>query len=307
MKLKLNRRLTPFNLESTLQCGQLFRWKKRGDWWYGIVEWQVFRVRQTNNILEFEGINADLVKKYFRLDDNLREIVSEISRDPLTKRAVQAFLGLRIARQSPWECLISYICATYKNIPAIKRMIFELSKLFGNEIAFENHRFHMFPEPDALADATLNELKRCKLGFRAKRVREIARIVNCNKVDFETMKTYDYETAKSKLLRLPGVGNKVADCVLLFSLEKLEAFPVDVWMKRIIQKHYANYFDSPFIEMLLQKTSISPKEYNRIGSFARNYFGKYAGYAQEYLFHFVRNKQFEDSTLQGRNQSLSLL
>ena len=170
-------------------------------------------------------------------------------------------------------------------------MIYKLSKQFGNKIAFENYDFYTFPEPSALANATLKELGICKLGFRAKRIRETARIVNCNRFNFEALKKFDYETAKDKLLQLPGVGNKVADCVLLFSLEKLEAFPVDVWMKRIVQKHYANHFDASFIKRIAEKKSLSSKAYNSIGLFARSYFGKYAGYAQEYLFHFVRSKQ----------------
>ncbi|MFQ6068304.1 MAG: DNA-3-methyladenine glycosylase family protein [Candidatus Bathyarchaeia archaeon] len=291
MELKLNMHLTPFDLENTLQCGQLFRWEKRGDWWYGVVEEQVFKVQQIESILEFEGVNVDFVKNYFRLDDNLPQIIFEISRDTLIKQAVQTFLGLRIARQSPWECLISYICATYKNIPAIKSMISELSKQFGDEITFENHDFYTFPDPNVLAKATLYKLRKCKLGFRAKRVRETARIVDCNKIDFKALKRMDYETAKGKLLQLPGVGNKVADCILLFSLEKLEAFPVDIWMRRIIQEHYVHHFDPSFINKFREKKSLSPKEYNRISSFARNYFGKHAGYAQEYLFHFARSKQ----------------
>ena len=290
MELKLNQHLTPFNLENTLQCGQLFRWEKHGGLWYGIAEQRVFKVRQTNDVLEFEGANVDFVKNYFRLDDDLPHIISEISQDSLMKHAIQIFLGLRIVRQNPWECLISYICATHKSIPAIKNMIFDLSKQFGDKIAFEDYNFYTFPGAAALANATLDELRRCKLGFRAKRVRETARMINCNKIDFEMLKTIDYEMAKGKLLQLPGVGNKVADCVLLFSLEKLEAFPVDVWMKRIVQNHYANHFDALFIEKLSAKKSLYSKDYNRIGSFARDYFGKYAGYAQEYLFHFVRSK-----------------
>ncbi len=289
-KLKLNPDSTPFNLESTLQCGQLFRWEKHGNWWYGVVEQRVFRVRQTGNILEFENTNVDFVKAYFRLDDNLPQIISEISRDSLMKQAAQAFPGMRIARQNPWECLISYICATYKNIPAIKNMILELSKRFGEETALESRRFYMFPEPDALANATMNDLRKCKLGFRAKSVREAARMVSSSRIDFEALKKADYETARGELLKILGVGNKVADCTLLFSLEKLEAFPVDVWMKRVIQEHYVNHLDASFFAKLLEKKSLSPKAYEGIGSFARDYFGRYAGYAQEYLFHYARSR-----------------
>ncbi len=290
MELKLNPDSTPFNLESTLQCGQLFRWEKHGDWWYSVVEKRAFRVRQTDNTLEFENTNVDFVKTYFRLDDNLPQIISEICRDSLMKQAVHAFPGLRIARQSPWECLISYICATYKNIPAIKDMILELSRRFGEEITLESYRFYTFPEPDVLANATVNELRKCKLGFRAKAVREAARMVSRNRIDFDALKKADYETARSELLKIPGVGNKVADCVLLFSLEKLEAFPVDVWIKRVIQERYASHFDASFIAKLSEKKSLSPKAYDGVGSFARDYFGRYAGYAQEYLFHYARSR-----------------
>lgn len=254
------------------------------------MERKVFKVRQISSVLEFEGVDVDFVKRYFRLDDNLPKIISSVNRDSLTKQAIQLFHGLRIVRQDPWECLISYICATFKSIPAIKDVIFELSRQFGDKVAFENYSFYTFPEPAAVANAALNELRRCKLGFRAKRVRDTARMVDRHKVDFEALKKTDYKTAKDKLLQLPGVGNKVADCVLLFSLEKLEAFPVDVWMKRIVQKYYADHFDASFIDKISLKKSISPRNYERIGSFARRYFGEYAGYAQEYLFYFFRCK-----------------
>ncbi|UCE95998.1 MAG: hypothetical protein JSV51_09950 [Candidatus Bathyarchaeota archaeon] len=294
MKLELNEHSTPFNLESTLTCGQLFRWEKVGSWWLGIAQHQAFKVRQTDNILEFEGTNTDFIKNYFRLDDDLQRIVSEINRDTWTKQAVQTFYGLRLARQDPWECLVSYMCATFKNILAIKGIILNLARRFGSEFAFEGQSFYTFPKPKALAKATLSELRMCKLGFRARRVRETARIVDCNKIGLEDLKAVDYETAKHRLLQLPGVGNKVADCILLFSLEKLEAFPVDIWMKKVIQRYYSNHFDELFIHKILDKKTLSAKEYSAISAFARNYFGRYAGYAQEYLYHFVRAQNSKD-------------
>ncbi len=289
MELELNQHSTPFNLENTLQCGQLFRWEKHGDCWYGLVNQRVLKVRQENSVLEFKGASVDEVRKYFRLEDDLPEIITEICRDSLIRRAVQASPGLRIVRQEPWECLISYICATYKNIPAIRNMIFELSKRFGEEIVFDDYVFYTFPEAHTLVEASLDELRECGLGFRAKLVQETARIVEVSGVDFEMLKKVDYETAKGDLLCLPGVGNKVADCVLLFSLDKLEAFPIDVWMKRVVQNNYALHFDPLFIEKLSLKPSLSTKAYDEIGAFARGYFGEYAGYAQEYLFHYARN------------------
>ncbi|MDH5634593.1 MAG: DNA repair protein, partial [Candidatus Bathyarchaeota archaeon] len=196
----------------------------------------------------------------------------------------------RLARQDPWECLISYICATYKNIPAIKNMIFELSRRFGHQVSYEGCSFYSFPGPEALTDASINELRKCKLGFRAKLVRDAAQKVGANEIDLEHLKKVDYETAKAELQKVSGVGNKVADCVLLFSLEKLEAFPVDVWMRRIVGTHYSDRFDRSLIGKISSKTSLSRKAYERIGSFARDYFGRYAGYAQEYLFHYARSR-----------------
>lgn len=296
MELKLDSRLTPFDLESTLQCGQLFRWQKHGDWWCGVVEQRVFKVRQVSNVLEFGGASADFVARYFRLDDNLPRIASEICRDSLIRQAIREFHGLRIVRQNPWECLISYVCATYKSIPAIRNMISKLSQRFGKKITFEGSEFYTFPTPSELAKASLDGLRECGLGFRARRVQETAKIVEGNRIDFEALKKADYETVKGELTRIPGVGNKVADCILLFSLDKLEAFPVDVWMKRVIQKHYADYFDATFIAKLSEKSSLSPRAYVEIGSFARGYFGKHAGYAQEYLFHFARSREAKSSS-----------
>lgn len=290
MKLRLDTRSTPFDLEKTLSCGQLFRWEKHGDWWFGTVERKVIKIRHVNDVLEFEGARNEFVKDYFRLQDDLPCILSTISRDDFIKRATAASPGLRLVRQPPWECLISYICATYKNIPAIRSMIFELSLRFGEKITFEGKVFHTFPDPQVLAAASRHELVSCGLGFRAKRIQETARAIAENEVDLEALRKADYAEAKKGLLRLPGVGHKVADCVLLFSMEKLESFPVDVWIKRVVQERYAHWFDALFISRISRKNSLSPREYEDVSRSARKYFGKYAGYAQEYLFHFARSR-----------------
>jgi len=169
-------------------------------------------------------------------------------------------------------------------------MIFELSRRFGHQVSYKGCSFYSFPGPEALTDASINELRKCKLGFRAKLVRDAAQKVGANEIDLEHLKKVDYETAKAELQKVSGVGNKVADCVLLFSLEKLEAFPVDVWMRRIVGTHYSDRFDRSLIGKISSKTSLSRKAYERIGSFARDYFGRYAGYAQEYLFHYARSR-----------------
>ena len=294
LKIQLNQLVTPFSLEHTLRCGQSFRWRKLGDWWYGVVDEKVVKVRQIDDKLWFqtfpEEANAAFMRNYFRLDDNFPHILSQISRDEHTRSAIQRFSGLRIIRQQPWECLISYICATYKNIPAIKETILNLSKRFGTKIAFDGYDFYTFPKPTDLADADVEEIRKCKLGFRAKRVLKTSRIIHKEELDLETLRKTDYEHARNELLSLPGVGPKVADCVLLFSLDKLEAFPVDVWMKRIILKYYSSHFEPLFIEKIRNRRSLTPHEYREISLFGQRYFGRYAGYAQEYLFALAREQ-----------------
>ncbi len=292
MKIQLDITTVPFCLEHTLNCGQLFRWEKLGDWWYGVVKDTVVKIKQDTDNLMFhtfpKEVTTEFIEKYFRLNDNLPYIISQINKDENIRKAVQSCHGLRISRQEPWECLISYICATYKNIPAIKTMILNLSKRFGKKITFDGYDFYTFPNPRALAYASLEEIRCCKLGFRAKRVLEVSRIMDREEFNLKDLREMDFEKARQSLLSLPGVGQKVADCVLLFSLDKLEAFPIDVWMKRAILDFYPSYFERTFVKRVSGKSSITPREYQIISLFGREYFGKYAGYAQEYLFTLSR-------------------
>jgi N-glycosylase/DNA lyase len=142
--------------------------------------------------------------------------------------------------------------------------------------------------PNDVANADIKELKACKLGFRAERILEVARKAVSGGLDLKAFHRLSYEEAWNKLMSLPGVGPKVADCVLLFSLNKLEAFPVDVWMKRIIIDYYSNRFEPSFIRRVSDKKSLSRAEYRTISLFGRKYFGEFAGYAQEYLYHYKR-------------------
>jgi N-glycosylase/DNA lyase len=295
MEIKLDRSTVPFSLEHTLNCGQLFRWQKLGDWWYGVVADHVVKIKQCGERLIFqvfpETQNQSFIESYLRLDDDLPSILSQISKDEHMKKATDLFCGLRIVRQEPWECLISYICATYKSIPAIKKMVNSISRSFGKKLTLDGYDFYTFPKPSNIAQACPNDLRSCGLGFRTERLLETARLVDSGELSPESLKHMEYEAAKRELLGLPGVGPKVADCVLLFSLEKLEAFPIDVWMKRAATTLYASHFDSSFVEKVSSKGSLTPKEYETIGSFGREYFGRYAGYAQEYLFHLLRKQQ----------------
>jgi N-glycosylase/DNA lyase len=278
----------PFNLDVTLCCGQVFRWEKKGDWWYGIVRDQAFKIRQVNAKLEFANADEKFIENYFGLDDDLQRIRAKIGKDEHIRKAIREFWGLRVVRQDPWECLISYICATYKSITAIKNMLLKLSKKFGEKASFVGCDFYTFPTPEKLAKTTENDLMECGLGYRAKYVLEASRKIVDNDFDLEDLRKMPYQQAKKELVSFPGVGLKVADCILLFSLGKREAFPVDVWVKRAILKHYAAQFPNSFIEKISSHDSLSNAEYEKLNEFGRKYFGEYAGYAQEYLYHYER-------------------
>jgi len=278
----------PFNLDVTLCCGQVFRWEKKGDWWYGIAGGKAFKIRQVNAELKFANVDENFIENYFGLDDDLQKIRTEIGGDEHIRNAIRELWGLRIVRQDPWECLISYICATYKSITAIKNMLLKLSKKFGEKMPLNGCDFYTFPTPEKLAKTTESDLMECGLGYRAKYVLATSKRVLENDFSLERLKKMPYQQAKKELINFPGVGLKVADCILLFSLGKYEAFPVDVWVKRIILKHYAAHFPNSFIEKLSTQESLSNAEYEQLNEFGREYFGEYAGYAQEYLYHYER-------------------
>ncbi len=280
----------PFDLDFSLCCGQVFRWKKTGEWWYGVVGENAFKIRQCGADLEFEGVTDEFVRCYFGLNDDLQQISHCIGRDDYIRTALRRFKGLRIIRQDPWECLISFICATYKSIAAIELMLRKLSEKFGEKKIFDRMDFYAFPPVYKLASAGEEELKSCGLGYRAKYVQATAKKILEEKFDLETLKSLPYLEARKKLVEFPGVGLKVADCILVFSLEKMDAFPVDVWVKRVILNHYANQFPEALVKKLLSHDSLTNGEYEKLNAFGRSYFGKYAGYAQEYLFHFERTQ-----------------
>jgi N-glycosylase/DNA lyase len=278
----------PFNLEVTLCCGQVFRWDKKGDWWYGVVKDKVLKVRQSGAELEFAGADERLIVHYFGLDDDLQKIGAEIGRDEHMRKALCAFWGLRLIRQEPWECLISYICATYKNIPAIRHMLMQLSRKFGEKTVFDDCEFFTFPTPETLACASAESLAMCGLGYRAKYVHATSKRFFENDFELESLRQLPYLQAKKQLCSLAGVGPKVADCVLLFSLGKTEAFPVDRWVERVILNHYAQQLPPELAHKLQRREGLSNSEYAALNAFGRSYFGRYAGYAQEYLYHYER-------------------
>ena len=245
-------------------------------------------MRQDEDVLDFQNVEDGFVRHYFSLDHDLQRIGREIGKDNHVKAALKQFWGLRLIRQEPWECLISFICATYKSVAAIRQMLFRVAMRFGEKTVYEGNEFYAFPTPERLARATLQDLEGCGLGYRSKYVQETSKRIHGDKYDLGTLRKMPYEQAKRELCQFPGVGSKVADCVLLFSLGRLDAFPVDVRVKRMILRNYSEHFPEVFVKRLAKEESFSSSEYERICWFGRSYFGRYAGYAQEYLYHYER-------------------
>ncbi len=283
MELELPPR-TPFNIDHTLTCGQAFRWTKVGATWMGVLDETAIQISQRGPRLFVHTIPEDVedtvVTTYFRLEDDLPYITTTIQRDATVGGALRRLQGLRLVRQDPWECLISFICATFANIPRIRSMIQRLCQRFGRKIPLEDGPIYGFPRKEALASASIQALLNCKLGYRARYVKQTAQRLVHSDDSLEALRTATYTEARDALLCLPGVGEKVADCVLLFALEKLDAFPVDIRIRRILQTHYRGHFKVPKLE----QRCLTPRLYRMFNEFGRQYFGRYAGYAQEYLY-----------------------
>ncbi len=260
----------PFNLDLSVSCGQSFRWRKIGEFWYAPVGDAVWLVMPEGDVILYDGASeADLIR-YFGLDVPLDDILSDVDRDDLIHSAVSSCRGLRLHRQPTFECLISYICATCANIPGIQMRIENLAKTYGHPLEMDGMTFYTFPNPKDLACESPENIRLCKVGYRDKYICGASAYAAENPDWADEIFSMDYKDAKRKLMSLPGVGPKVADCVLLFAFEKYEAVPIDVWMERIFRTRYIG--------------SEKKLSYEKAAGYAREHFGKYAGYAQEYLF-----------------------
>ena len=252
-----------FNLDHTLDSGQVFRWRKEGEWWHGVVRGQYMRLRQDGNRLEVNGASEDVVAHYFRFDDDLGEIYADISKDECIASVIERFRGLRLIRQDIWECSASYILASYSNVPRIKKMIDSVCRAYGREI---DDGVVSFPSPEEILEGEA-DIACCRLGYRADWLLGYAGMVYSGEFDLYELATKDYRGAVEYLKRVRGIGDKVADCIALFSLDHLEACPVDVRIKRAMREIYG-----------------VTGSYEKVSSYARRHFGRFAGYAQEYLY-----------------------
>lgn len=278
------RRCSSFDPVASINSGQVFLWEKHSNSWYGIHGDRVIKFTQSDGYVEFCSFPEDKScdQKIFRLDDDIKKIFEEISHDPLVCRLTKAYPGLRLIRQDPHQCLFSFVCATNTNIPMIRRMLYNMARKFGRLTKVDGMGFFTFPSAADINRATVDELRGCGLGYRTKAIKAVADAITGGRLDFDSLKKASYYESRKELLQVYGIGNKIADCALLFSLEKLDAFPIDVWIARALASHYSWLHKSKFSD------KIAPHQYEQLSEIARKYFGKYAGYAQQYLYYYMR-------------------
>ena len=221
---------------------------------------------------DITGFNEDSMGRYLRLEDDLSLIYSQMSADDYFSHAQKHYNGLHILRQDPWECLITFICSANNNIPRIKSLVNAMAEYCGQKMTDQFGDFYAFPTPNEIFEFGENGLRGIGLGFRAKYVAKVARMIVEDEMDLKYYRTLSYEEGLENLIRFPGVGDKVANCVLLFSMDKLQAFPVDVWIKRVLRENYLNNGKKRIPD-------------NGLRVWAQEHFGEFAGYANQYLFH----------------------
>jgi len=271
--------VSDYDLAATLDSGQVFRWERMGEAWEGVLGGDWFRIACHAGHLEVLAATPhpdwDRLRDFLAVDDDLTSICGAFPREAPMEAAVTACRGLRLLRQDPWECLASFLLSSTKQIVQIRQCVDLLCRRFGDPVPVPSGRplAHRFPEPERLARAGESALRECKLGFRARYLAGTARLVSGGGFDLDSLRLRSTAEAREALMSLPGVGRKIADCVLLFAYRRQDAFPVDVWILRALQGLYF------------------PKRRPRrrtLMRFVETHFGPFAGYAQQYLFHHVR-------------------
>jgi N-glycosylase/DNA lyase len=268
-----------YDLAATLTSGQAFRWQQHDQWWAGVIGTHWVRLRSDPTSITAETAapvaDWDWLTHYLQLHLDLGEVVRTFPDDEPMRAAVAACRGLRLLRQDPWECLASFILSSTKQIVQIRQITSLLCERYGEPLAVAPGWPAAFAFPCAahLARVTEAELRACKMGFRAPYLLATARLIVGGQLELARLQALPVEEARNQLLALPGVGRKIADCVLLFAYGFQSAFPVDVWVMRALQQLYF-----PRRRVRLQ----------RLHRFAATHFGPRAGYAQQYLFHYIR-------------------
>src|SRR6266496_4458621 len=274
-----------FDLDKTLDSGQVFHWEKVGDGFVGAIGDLAVYVEQRGDVLKVRcGATPQparqrralpgIVGRCFALDHPLAEICDSFPRDPAMNAARDSCRGLRIIRQPKWECLATFICSSMKQVAHIRQISVALRKRFGEQRRIGNQLVYSFPAAERVVQASRKELLECKLGYRAKNLRATARLVSSGQADLEAWSTLSDAELRKQLCALPGVGPKIANCVMLFAYERLRAFPIDVWIERVLRQRY-----------FPRRKKMTAR---RLREFSETYFGENGGYAQQYLFHHAR-------------------
>ena len=265
---------TDFDLARTLDSGQVFHWKKCGDGYAGTIGLNGVYVEQRQNRLFFTGATAEVIGNYFAFDHPLAEICRSFPGDPTMCAARDFCEGLRIVRQPRWECLATFITSSMKQVAHIRQISQTLRKRYGKPQRVFDFEVHTFPPSSRIAELSEQDLRACALGYRAKNLLATARLVTSGDADLEQWSELSNESLRDRLCELPGVGAKIANCVMLFAYERLRAFPIDVWIERVLKQKY-----------FPRKRKVTTTQ---LRTFCETYFGKHGGYAQQYLFHHAR-------------------
>ncbi len=273
-----------FELKDIFECGQCFRWNEQDDGSYtGVIKNAIINVKKENENIIFTGkCDTDikeLIEYYFDLNTDYKEIKQKLSNiDEYLKTSIEYGKGIRILNQDLWETIISFIISANNNIPRIKGIIERLSQKYGNEIEWNGQKYYTFPTAEQLKDVTVEEYRKLGLGFRDIRLYETTKMILNKEVDLEKLRNNpNTQEVREELLKLSGVGPKVADCILLFSdLKRFDVFPIDVWVRRVMNDLYIKEAD----EAKVSKTKIE--------KLADEKFGNLKGLAQQYLFYWRR-------------------
>ncbi|MEY2492111.1 MAG: N-glycosylase/DNA lyase [Verrucomicrobiota bacterium] len=263
-----------FDLAMTLDSGQVFHWARKDRGFVGAIAETAVYIQQEGDSLKFAGASAKTIARYFALDHALLEICASFPDDAIMNEARDFCRGLRIIRQPKWECLATFICSSMKQVAHIRQISDALRQRFGKAKQICAHKIFTFPSAERLACATEKELRECALGYRAKNLLGTAQRIAADEADLEAWSKLPDSALRTQLCQLPGVGAKVANCVMLFAYERVAAFPIDVWIERVLRQQY-----------FAGKKKVTSKT---MAEFAESYFGPHGGYAQQYLFHHAR-------------------
>jgi len=279
-----------FDLQSTVESGQTFRWEREGpdpetdrahgsDAWYATVfDGEVVRARRSADALEWESTTdaEPVLRARLRLDEDLAAVREGASDDPIVRAAYERYPGMRLVDDPFFDCLVSFVCSAQMRVERIREMQATLRARYGEPIEADGRTYHAFPTPAALAAAGETELRECGLGYRAPYVARTAEMVASGEWTAADVRADDLETTRERLCEFVGVGEKVADCVALFSLGHLEAVPLDTWIRRAVREHFP---------------ACARDDYASTSRAIREAFGPLAGYTQTYVFHYLRHAE----------------